>query len=410
MHRLKKRQVVLDVLAGNGDPAALCSVAGAELATLLRWLDQSGLALYFAEHLLKTKTIDRVPVALRLELERRAGANRRRTDDMLGEFTRVTEELQRGNVQHAVLKGFSLVPEFCPEPWSRHQTDIDLLIDKGELQRARQLLGVLGYVVEGSEEAGEVRLGIPTCHKATTDDFLYDLQRHRQIELHQQFYESVNGVTLRPIEDWQRFIEWTQIGSTNFPVLDLPYRMLCQLLHAFRHILHGWLRVGWLFEIQQAITKFLSCNELWETVENRMQGDRRMRDACGIVVALAHRAFRAEIPAFVELRWVRPLPEAMRLWVDQFGMDWMLADFPGNRLSLFLHREFADSPEEWQRFRVARSRRRLAAVTTAKLANPLFLFRRIREQLDYFHQYWYWNNKVLRKPLGREASVLNSSP
>jgi hypothetical protein len=413
MRDFRDRRAVLRLLAGepaHDELLHVISLAGDEMSGLLQWLDQSGLAIYLAVHLADSRAMDMLPVQFRAELERRVLANRNRTDDMLGEFARVNQALMDTGVEYAVLKGFSLTPEFCHEPWLRHQTDIDLLVSEKSQLIARESLSSLGYAVEGEEGSGEVRLGISSGRAASAADFLYGIQRHRQVEIHRSFYESVNGVTLSPDERWQSHVEWkTMQGHCEFPVVDLPYRILGQLLHAFRHVLHGWLRFGWLYEIAHVVRQYRSDLKLWERVEQLMQGDTRVREACGVVLRMTVSAFGAEPPELVRSRWLATMRQSLVLWVDNFGLEWMLSDFPGNRLSLLLHREFADSTLAWQRFRIERSKRRASAITIGKLANPAFLARRFREQVEYFRQYLYWNVQVSRQTIEREGSVPHGS-
>jgi hypothetical protein len=413
MRDLSDRRAVLRLLGGEPAHAELqqmAALADDETSRLLKWLDQSGLAIYLAEHLTHSRTMDVMSVQLRAELERRVSANRNRTEELLKEFTRVNQSLVDAGAEFAVLKGFSLLPEFCEDPWLRHQSDIDILVSEKSRRRAQESLSLLGYVVEGEEGSGEVRLGISSGPTASANDFLYDSPRHRQVELHRNFYESVNGVSLFPDEGWQSHVEWKTIqGDCKFPTLDLSYRILGQLLHAFRHVLHGWLRLGWLYEIAQVVNRYRLDSKLWENIERLMQGDTRVREACGVVLRMTASAFGTEPPEFVRQRWMATMRKSLVLWVDNFGMEWMLANFPGNRLSLLLHREFADSALAWQKFRIERSKRRVSAITIGKLANPAFLAQRVREQLEYFLQYLYWNTQVSKQPIQREGSVPHSS-
>jgi hypothetical protein len=412
MRNLTDRRAVLAFLSGRWDFVALHrfetldETAGAEL---LRWLDQSGLALYFAQVLTDSRMLDILSLQLRSELERRLAANRERTEDMLREFSRVNVALQDAGVEYAILKGFALTPEFCSEPHLRHQTDIDVLISANSASITRSSIVAIGYTEEGEEPSGEIRFGIQSGRAASANDFLYESQRHRQVEIHRSFYESVNGVSLRPDENWISHVEWKKLESVRFPVLDQPYRILGQLLHAFRHILHGWLRLGWLLEIDQVLKKCRQDTALWARVEGLMLGDLRVREACGVVLAMTHTAFGTDLPEFIEKRWVAPLRNSLVLWVNNFGLEWMLSDFPGSRSSLLLHREFADSTAAWQKFRLSRSKNRLRAVSVNKLTNPSFLVQRFRDQMEYFWQYLHWNIQLSKQSIGREDAVPHNS-
>jgi hypothetical protein len=412
MNDVMNRRAVLELLSTKADSGAmkrLGSLDASAVCGLLRWLDQSGLALYFAKHVSDFMSLDRLPLTLRSELERRGVANRDRTKGMLTEFGRINLALRDSGIDYGVLKGFSMIPEFSQEPWLRHQTDVDILVSADAIETARIALGTLDYQVEGEEPSGELRLGISSGRPPSADDFLYEAQRHKQVEIHRSFYESVNGVSLQLDDSWKSHVTWKIVEGVEFPVLDLPHRALCQLLHAFRHILHGWLRMSWLFEIAHFIESHRSDSAVWRKVEQLMVGDPRVREACGVVLAMTTKAFGTELPDSVQRRWVAPLRKSHIFWVDNFGMEWMLADFPGNPLSLLLHREFADSRVAWRKYRLARSKRRFAAITLAKLANPVFLKQRIEEQLEYFWHYLHWNVQVSRHSMEREGTVPHNS-
>ncbi|HEX6881070.1 MAG TPA: nucleotidyltransferase family protein [Terriglobales bacterium] len=363
--------------------------------TLLRWLDQSGLALYLANRVQQHGLEGSLSPELEAELVIRLRANRVRTRGMLGEFARVVRGLETRSIQYCVLKGFTLYPEFCAEPWLRHQSDLDILVDSASIPVARVALGELGYLSAGQEPSGELRFEIPPARVACAEDFLYKADWHRQVEIHVKFYESVNGVTLRPNENWCGAVERRVVGQISYPSLNLSHRIVTQLLHAFRHILHGWVRVGWLYEISR-ILPLLHDESGWRKADDVLGCDVRTREACGVVVALTNRAFQQELPYLVEKRWVQPLRPALKDWVKRYGMEWLLSDFPGSRLSLLLHREFVDSGWEWQKYRASRLRRTLGAITISKLSNPNFLARRIASQADYFWRYLCWNMQALK--------------
>ncbi len=56
-------------------------------------------------------------------------------------------------VRYAVLKGLSLVPEFCPYAPLRHQGDFDYLVDPNSLEAAQRILAEAGYVPKPSQRA-----------------------------------------------------------------------------------------------------------------------------------------------------------------------------------------------------------------------------------------------------------------
>jgi hypothetical protein len=392
------RSLKLATVAAFRQPQMLLQALPAELSphakrNYLSWFHESGLALYLSEHL----AAEDVPEWLCLELRRCREANVERTKKLLEQFERVTRAMQDAGIRYAVLKGFSLNPDFCASPYSRHQTDIDLLIRPVDVDRAVPLLVKLGYRVESSEESGEVKLVTPSLTTPTRDDDLYALPKQFQVELHNSIFESANGVSLALSERWEDLVIQRQVEGISYPSLDVSHRFVIQCLHAFRHVLHGWLRLGWLYELSYMIENHSEDEELWDQVNSVVEKSSETRNGCALALELARLLFGTRLPPKLR-EWCDRLPRVIRLWCSEYGVEWALADFPGNRLSLLVHREFVADPEEWRRFQYARSGRTLAAITAEKLFDAPFLYSEISERLAYFGHYIKWRR--LRAQLG----------
>ena len=117
----------------------------AQLRRLLRWLDESGLALYLLTQLQDHDALVRVPAAFGEALKHRLATNQARTQAMLDEFTRLVDSFDRNGVRFCALKGFTLTPEFCPAAHLRHQTDFDFLVAPHSLENARRAMRSCGY-------------------------------------------------------------------------------------------------------------------------------------------------------------------------------------------------------------------------------------------------------------------------
>ena len=83
--------------------------------SLLRWLDQSGLALVFLRRLRKYDAAHQISTAWRQELEARQARNVARMEDMFQEVNRLHKAFLRFGIRSVCLKGFSLVPDFCED-------------------------------------------------------------------------------------------------------------------------------------------------------------------------------------------------------------------------------------------------------------------------------------------------------
>ena len=106
------------------------------------WLDDTGLALYFLHKLKDTGTANVVPSLVLSGLEKRFTANQKRVAYMARQFEFLNAKFHDRGVRYAVVKGFSLVPQFCPDARNlRHQGDFDYLVDDESLPMAQRIPG-----------------------------------------------------------------------------------------------------------------------------------------------------------------------------------------------------------------------------------------------------------------------------
>jgi hypothetical protein len=116
-----------------------------EWSKLLRWLDISGLALYFLNRLVELDLCDLLPPAVFTRLNLNLIDNAERTRGMISESIAIQAEFQRSGLSYAILKGLSLWPSSVPEPELRLQFDLDFLVGQRSAREARRILEHRGY-------------------------------------------------------------------------------------------------------------------------------------------------------------------------------------------------------------------------------------------------------------------------
>ena len=109
------------------------------------WLDHSGLTLYFLDRLQANGAAAVLPQELLSRFEQSLADNRLRVDDLARESGRINDTFNQAGVEYAVIKGLSLWPDFCPDPYLRAQVDLDYLIGPGSIEPAHSAIQQLGY-------------------------------------------------------------------------------------------------------------------------------------------------------------------------------------------------------------------------------------------------------------------------
>lgn len=313
---------------------------------LLQWLDQSGLSLYLLARLRESDALSSIPTSLRTALEDRLLKNRKRVDVMFAEVDRVNRAFCAAGVEYTLLKGFSLVPDFCSDPALRHHIDIDMLIRPEHIDSATETALDCGYQVMSITEVGEVVLSTPHQRLASRHDDIYGLPAHFAMEFHSSPWEPFGNVNLALPETFCQSRVPHQLRGVTFPALALHDRFLLQVMHAFRHFLASWLRVGWLYELAHFLETPRS-PDFWLEVRNTAGPDPLVRQACGLTLALTSRIFGNSIPDPVSQWCVDSLSPRVRAWVDSVGLPWALCGRETNKSTLLVHRDFVDNPTVW---------------------------------------------------------------
>jgi Uncharacterised nucleotidyltransferase len=347
------RALLLSALAPAPDFSRLSVLhrtSTSRVRRLLRWLDQSGLALYLFTQLQEHDALDQVPVHFREALECRLRANQARTQAMLAEFARLVESFHRNGVRFAALKGFTLTPAFCPAPNLRHQTDFDFLVAPDSLENAKSAMQACGYGQQENGGLDEATFATPLRHIPSPKDNIYAIPEHREVDIVTTLHQAAHGVSIElPMGVLDR-VETRTLHGISFPALPATEMFCLQVMHAFKHLLGSWVRASWLFEIAYFIDKHYGQDHLWHAIADRMGRDAKRRNAFGLVLSLTNRLWPRPIPRTLA-DWCLPsLPPSIEVWVAYFGIQTTVADLDGAKLTLFVHREFVDDRNHWNSY------------------------------------------------------------
>jgi Uncharacterised nucleotidyltransferase len=312
----------------------------------IKWLDDSGLALYFLQHLRSKGATEVVAPEILAQLEGSFVENQFRWEYLAEGFAGINESFQQAGVSFAVIKGLSLVPEYCPDAVLRAPSDLDYLIDRHSLPLARHILESAGYRLQKCTDF-EFKFCKPSPVMPTTSDSPYSIKTEPLVELHLAFWNPANGVPLtEPVFPLEQTIPHSWRGL-RFPVLNERDAFLLQVLHVFQHTLECWVKLCWLFEIGFFLSRRSVDSGFWRQVDERIQSVPHLAEFAAIVIELAKIVFAAPTPSLAK-NWMHSLPPTSRLWLETYAEMWAFDDhpwsrsrfFPTAKLALFLHQEY----------------------------------------------------------------------
>jgi hypothetical protein len=311
------------------------------------WLDHTGVTLYFLQRLKDLKATDAIPAPVLLRFEQNLEANQSRVASMLRAFCALNRKFDDAGVKYAVVKGFSLVPQFCPDAGLRHQADLDYLIDERSLSAAQQMLAERGYF----EEVGlckQFMFYAPSGQSLTFESGQYHQQAPYAIELHLDMWDSdLSGIPLPWIQFSAEKAQLRNWHGFSFPALPDEDVFLLQVLHAFQHVLDGWIRMSWFYEIGYFLNQRAADTEFWQRVGHRVEQAPLMREFVVAVAEIVAKFFGAPIPRTVQA-WSHELRPAARIWIRNYAPQWAygnnevkpLSLFSTSKLPLLLHRQY----------------------------------------------------------------------
>jgi hypothetical protein len=347
---------------------SLSSFSWRQWEDTFQWLDNANLALYFLQKLRDTHDEGKLPAAALSRLEQNYSKNRLRLDEMASAFAQVNERFHRFGVHYAVVKGFSLVPSFCPDACSRQQSDLDYLVDEQSLPIAQQALGDLGFFLKKHTPAARewTFWKGPISHPCNSSE-QYEGNGRYVVELLLGIWRpdeheiDIAGTQFSPSRTVDH--EWR---GMHFRALQEEDAFLLQVLHTFQHMLSGPVRMSWIYEIAYCLHRRPNDTSFWQRVERRTEADPVLPHLVAIITGLATEFFQAPLPAVIRA-WKANLRPSLGVWLENYGWRvafekipaYELAVFPTSKLTLFLHRQFLPDVKRRRDF----TRRRLLPLT-----------------------------------------------
>lgn len=314
--------------------ALVMALSRREWKELSRWLDTSGLALYFLDRLCELNMSGSLPADVAGRLKQNLSNNSQRIEFMIAESASIQSAFQKAGVSYAVLKGFSLWPVSVPRLELRSQLDLDFLVSEESADQARQILEEAGYRLRASDgrnldfSAGE--------EKGMSLKSMYEAGRVRSAELHIESVPVGQASLLSRTEK----LRFRGLDMPVLPALDL---FLGQGLHLYKHVCSQFARAAHLIEFRRHVIARHDEVHFWQALERQCAAHPQARIRLGVVLLLITRVMGRFAPEALTCWTVDQLPPAVQLWVDRYGSRIALAGFPGTKLYLLLEQELEAS-------------------------------------------------------------------
>jgi hypothetical protein len=308
----------------------LMALSNREWKNLLRWLDISGLGLYFLNRLVELGLSDLIPPEIFQRLQLNLIDNTERTHGMISESIAIQKEFQNEGIDYAILKGLSFWPDSVREPELRMQFDLDFLVDESSAARARRILERRGYrlyVIGGRSWEFKLNEGPGISLK----DIYKDLRSYA-VELH---IESRAPGSSSPLER----LQWRELRGMRMPVLAPVDLILGQGLHVFKHICGESSRASHMLEFRRHVLARRNDDEFWDEVQLAASKNPRASIGLGVVALLTTRVMGDFAPEALTRWTVGNLSQPFRLWVEMYGHRAVLDGYPGSKLYLLLQGE-----------------------------------------------------------------------
>lgn len=308
----------------------LVELSAQEWKRMVRWLDLSGLALYFLDRLVELRLCNLLPTAVFTRLHLSLIDNTERTRQMLLESMRIQKGFQQSRISYAVLKGISLWPAAVARPELRSQFDMDYLVAESDLATAQGILERAGYrlyAVSGKswEFKKNEQPGVA----------LKDIYKHfgsYGVELH----TIPAGTNSNSLLDR---LHWREVEGMLMPLLSPLDLFLGHGMHTFKHVRGEYVRAAQFLELRRHVIRYRDDGEFWRELRLEAEENRRTCLGMGLSLYLIEHVMGSFVPDALACWTVDRLPDRLRLWVHTYGHRVVLGDHPGTKLYLLLEQE-----------------------------------------------------------------------
>jgi hypothetical protein len=200
-----------------------------------------------------------------------------------------------------------------------------------DADRCHDVLADLGYsLARYSEHVWEFEAGYS---KSRYPMNIYEVPPPRAVKIYAVSpTKASHRVAYQQLLD-KRLRNW---NGCTFPVASNADAFINQSLHIFGRICSEWTRLSWLIEYKRCLDFWREDDTFLQEVLQKAQSSPDRVLAMGIALALIKRTLKAIIPSSLEESTIPKLNASIRLWIEQYAAEALMADYPGTKRYRFL--------------------------------------------------------------------------
>ena len=237
--------------------------------------------------------------------------NNLRNLSLTGELLKITRAFEAKGIPVVPFKGPTLAVLAYGSLGLREFADLDILVRKQDVSRARELLTSMGYRrqdrVAGAQEAAFLR---------TRREYVFTREGGVVVELHWALTPRILAFRLKPEDLWDRVEKFT-LGRDTVLTLSTEDTLLFLCVHGSKHF---WYRLAWICDVAELLRARGETMD-WDrlTERARQQGAQR---TLFLGLSLANELLGATLPRKIsekmrDDRAVKPLSRQVQEWLFQ---------------------------------------------------------------------------------------------
>lgn len=186
---------------------------------------------------------------------------------LTGELCRILQAFQAAGIEAVPYKGPALAVYAYGNAALRRFVDLDILVRKGDILRAKKLLTAAGFVCGPPWTDAQEELLLETQHNLSVSRD----EGRLIVELHWELGSNLYASSLQADEVWSR-LETMRLNSTAVKCLSLEDLLLSLCVHGSKH---HWERLAWICDIAELVNRRTSLN--WDVLLKRASSARNER-------------------------------------------------------------------------------------------------------------------------------------